>query len=165
MFLSKQKDGRTIISAAKWDAAKEAVPELFTVTFDGQKGMETPITLTYRLYDDKGAEVYSGNTALTMNAGPGIPAGFFLGRAAPNPTNRPMTIKYQLPKQAQVRLEVYNITGQQIATLVDAVQEAGYYNQSWNLKDRSQHRVANGIYFYKLTAGEYQNVNKVVIIR
>ncbi len=165
LFFSKQREGRTVISAAKWQEGRELSGDLFSMTFEGSQASQTPVTLSYRLYDAQGAEICSGNTALTLNAGPGIPAGFFLGRAAPNPSNRPVAISYQLPKQARVRLEVYNIAGQHISTLVDAVQEAGYYSRSWNLKDRSQQRVANGIYFYKLTAGEYQNVGKMVLIR
>jgi hypothetical protein len=165
LFLSKQREGRIIISAAKWQESQELSGQLFTMTFDGNQAVQTPVTLYYRLYDRQGAEIFSGNTALSLNAGPGIPAGFFLGRAAPNPTNRPMTINYQLPRQARVRLEVYNIAGQQVATLVDADQPAGYYTQTWDLRDRGRNRVANGIYFYKLSAGEYQNVSKVVIIR
>jgi hypothetical protein len=164
LFLSKQREGRTIISAAKWQS-QELSGELFSVAFEGNRASQTPVTLYYRFYDDQGTEVSSGSTALTLNAGPGIPGGFFLGRAAPNPSNRPVAIGYQLPRQARVRLEVYNIAGQQVATLVDAYQPAGYYSPSWDLRDRGGNRAANGIYFYKLTAGEFQSVGKVVVIR
>ena len=165
LFLSKQQEGRTVISAAKWQEGQEPSGQLFSMSFEGNKASQTPVALSYRLYNDQGAEICSGNTALTLNAGLGIPGGFFLGRAAPNPSNRPVAVSYQLPRQARVKLEVYNIAGQQVATLVDAEQPAGYYSQTWDLKDRGRNRVANGIYFYQLSAGEYRSVGKMVVIR
>jgi len=165
LFLSKQQEGRTVISAAKWQEGQEPSGQLFSMSFEGAKASQTPVALSYRLYNDQGAEICSGNTALTLNAGLGIPGGFFLGRAAPNPSNRPVAVSYQLPRQARVKLEVYNIAGQQVATLVDAEQPAGYYSQTWDLKDRGRNRVANGIYFYQLSAGEYRSVGKMVVIR
>ncbi|MDQ7798542.1 MAG: Ig-like domain-containing protein [Candidatus Edwardsbacteria bacterium] len=165
LFLSKQGEGRTVISAAKWQEGQEPSGQLFSMSFEGAKAVQAPVTLHYRLYDGQGAEICSGSTALTLNAGPGIPGGFFLGRAAPNPSNRPVAVSYQLPRQARVKLEVYNIAGQQVATLVDADQPAGYYSQTWDLKDRGGNRAANGIYFYQLSAGEFRSVGKMVVVR
>ena len=67
----------------------------------------------------------------------------------PNPFNAATTIMYNLPDDGDVKLEVYNILGQKIGTLVDGYQSAGHQSVAWDANDYS-----SGIYFYKLTAGD-----------
>jgi len=164
LFLSKQQEGRIILSAAKWNGTSAGMPEMFSISFKGSKTI-TPITLNYRLFGEKGQELASGSTELSLNSAPELPVRFYLSQAAPNPANRPVTISYQLPKQAMVRLDIYNIAGQRVATLAEGVKEAGYYNQTWDLKDQSKRQVTNGIYFYKLVAGDFNSTGKVVVIK
>jgi hypothetical protein len=165
LFLSKQQEGKLVLSAAKWNEASAETPELFSISFKGSKNTTTPITFNYRLYGEKGQDLASGSSTLSLNAAPELPARFYLGQAAPNPANRPVTISYQLPRQTQVRLDVYNVAGQRVATLTDGIKEAGYYNQTWDLRDQGRRNVSNGIYFYKLVAGEFNSVGKVVVIK
>jgi len=80
------------------------------------------------------------------------PRYFSLGQNNPNPFSRSTNIQFALPAQSRVRLVVYNITGQQIRTLVDDNLNPGYHNITWNGSDQSGRAVANGIYFYRMEA-------------
>ena len=89
-----------------------------------------------------------------------LPKTFGLSQNYPNPFNPVTTIKYQIPRSAKVTLMVYDILGRVVAKLVDGMQEAGYYSINWNAQN-----YASGIYFYKMTAGNYENVKKLVLVK
>lgn len=87
-----------------------------------------------------------------------IPSSFELHQNFPNPFNPETTIKYQLPEAGDVKLEVYNIQGQLIHTLVNGNQSAGEHHAIWNGTDASGSTVVSGVYFYRITAtGEMNN--------
>jgi len=88
------------------------------------------------------------------------PYSFRLGGAVPNPFNAKTTIPYQLPATSDVKLEVYNLLGQRLATLVDEKQEAGYKSVVWNASE-----VSSGLYFYKLTAGEFTETKRMMLVK
>ena len=90
---------------------------------------------------------------------------FHLGQNYPNPFNPETTIVYQLPKATQVRLIIFNVRGQQVATLVDDVQTAGLYSVTWNGKDDLGRNAASGFYLYHLETKELAKVRKMVLIR
>lgn len=89
-----------------------------------------------------------------------IPEQFALLENYPNPFNASTVIRYQLPRPCPVRLEVFDISGRKVATLVDEKQEAGYKVAIWNGKE-----AASGFYFYKLTAGDFSETKKMIILR
>ena len=68
----------------------------------------------------------------------------------PNPFNPSTTIKFDLRKAGYVNLEIYNIKGQKVRTLIDQQQEAGYHSKVWNGIDDSGNPIGSGIYFYRL---------------
>ncbi len=78
-----------------------------------------------------------------------VPSSFVLEQNFPNPFNPSATIRYGLPKAAHVTLKVYNMLGQEVATLVNGVEESGYKSVEWNASG-----VASGVYFYRLQAGD-----------
>jgi len=78
----------------------------------------------------------------------------------PNPFNPITEIKYALPKECWVRLEVYDILGQRVISLVKGWQEAGYKSVRWDAGSLS-----SGIYFYRLQAGDFVETRKMVLIR
>jgi hypothetical protein len=78
----------------------------------------------------------------------------------PNPFNPTTTIGYAIPKLAKVSLKVYDVLGREVLTLVDGLQEAGYHHVSLNAT-----HFASGIYFYKITAGPFTDVKKLVVVR
>jgi hypothetical protein len=94
-----------------------------------------------------------------------LPVSFQLYHNYPNPFNPVTTIRYDLPDASQVKLEVYNVLGQRVATLVDESQEAGQHQVDWNSVDSDGRPVASGIYFYRLTADEYIETKKMMLLK
>jgi len=92
------------------------------------------------------------------------PSRFRLSQNYPNPFNSTTLIRYQLsavggPRTA-VSLEVYNILGEKVTTLVDEKQATGYKTVSWDATD-----MASGIYFYRLKAGEFTSIKRMVLLK
>jgi hypothetical protein len=94
-----------------------------------------------------------------------LPAQSSLSNNYPNPFNPETKIGYFIPKACQVKLEVFNILGQRVKTLVDEVQVAGKKEVTWDGKDESANEVASGVYFYKLQAGDFAHTKKMVLMK
>jgi hypothetical protein len=94
------------------------------------------------------------------------PESYALGNNYPNPFNPATTIKYALPEAAFVKLEVYNVVGQVVRTLVADHQNAGRYVVQWDASDNSGHSLSSGIYFYRLQAGgQFLEVKKMLLLK
>jgi len=89
-----------------------------------------------------------------------LPTHFALGQNHPNPFNAITVINYELPVHAYVKLEVYNISGEKVATLVDSKQQTGYRSIIWEAS-----AVSSGIYFYKLTAGDKVFTKRMTLLK
>ncbi|HCV44341.1 MAG TPA: hypothetical protein DGH68_12710 [Bacteroidetes bacterium] len=89
-----------------------------------------------------------------------LPKEFALDQNYPNPFNPSTKIEYAVPKESRVRLEVYNLLGQRIATLVDEVKSAGYYTASFDAVGLS-----SGLYFYRMNAGEVSFLKKMMLVK
>ncbi|MCK4576352.1 T9SS type A sorting domain-containing protein, partial [candidate division WOR-3 bacterium] len=94
-----------------------------------------------------------------------IPRIFSLSQNIPNPFNKRTTICYSIPRKTNVTLKIYNAAGQLVRTLVNGKEEPGYKNVIWNGLDRNNRRVAQGVYFYKLSAGNFRATKKVLVLR
>ncbi len=81
-----------------------------------------------------------------------LPLHFDLEQNFPNPFNPSTTITYSLPTGCQVKLQVFDILGQEVATLVDKHIEAGIHKVTWNGKDKTGRTVSSGIYIYRISA-------------
>ncbi len=105
---------------------------------------------------------FGGATGNGIEEGVSIPhpSGFCLSQNYPNPFNPITHIRYALPKDCQVKLEVYNILGQKVATLVDGEQKAGYKTARWDAGSFS-----SGIYFYHLQAGDFVQTRKMILLK
>jgi len=94
------------------------------------------------------------------------PEAFALANNYPNPFNPATTIKYALPEASQVRLEVFNVVGQVVSTLVDNHQNAGRYVVQWDATNDQGHSLSSGLYFYRLQAGgEFLEVKKMLLLK
>ncbi|MCH9008002.1 T9SS type A sorting domain-containing protein [candidate division KSB1 bacterium] len=94
------------------------------------------------------------------------PTTFSLAQNFPNPFNPGTMIQYDLPEEARVTLKIYNMLGQEVKTLVDAVQPAQRHSARWDGTDNSGLRVvAAGIYFYQIQAGSFSKTNKMILMR
>jgi ligand-binding sensor domain-containing protein len=94
-----------------------------------------------------------------------VPNQFLLNQNYPNPFNPSTTISYQIPEKTRVTLTVFNISGQEVNTLVNNIDEKGYHSVVWDGTDSSGKKVASGIYFYKLNAGNFSKTQKMTFMR
>ena len=105
------------------------------------------------------------NPAVATPGSDGLPRACFLYQNYPNPFNPETEIQYNLPFDCHVRLEIYNILGQKVATLTDEFQDAGRKVVRWNGRDRSGKEVTSGVYFYRLKAGSYGDTKRMVLLK
>jgi hypothetical protein len=94
-----------------------------------------------------------------------IPNVAVLGQNYPNPFNPETTIKYQVKADTDVKLEVFNIKGQKVKTLVNDFVTEGDYVAKWNGTDDNDHSVSSGVYFYKLRSGKETQTKKMVLLQ
>lgn len=90
------------------------------------------------------------------------PSTFDLMQNYPNPFNPSTIISYQLPVKSLVRLELFAVTGEKIATLVNDEQEAGYYNYPLSIVN---YQLSSGVYIYRMTAGDFVSTKKLMLIK
>ncbi|MFQ6092606.1 MAG: FlgD immunoglobulin-like domain containing protein [bacterium] len=118
-----------------------------------------------------------------------LPTAFALDQNYPNPFNPITTIHYAIPSREQrawseeqrgesrevgsvselyalrTTLKIYNLLGQEVRTLVDKPKEAGYYTATWDGRDSYGNEVASGVYFYRLTAGNFAKTRKMALLK
>lgn len=94
-----------------------------------------------------------------------IPATYALAQNYPNPFNPSTVIEYALPEASTVRLTIVNMLGREVRTLVHESQAAGTYSVAWDALDAAGNRCATGVYFYRLQAGDYRAVRKMLLVR
>lgn len=95
-----------------------------------------------------------------IEANAGLPKTFELSQNYPNPFNPSTTITYQIPVASKVKLEVYDLLGKKVATLVNAPQEAGLYDFTLNAN-----MLSSGVYFYRLQAGSFVQTKKMMLVK
>lgn len=102
----------------------------------------------------------SGTDVSLEGSGVDLPTEFALSSNRPNPFNASTVIEYQLPQASEVTLEVYNLLGAKVATLVNEAEEAGCKSVTWDASE-----VASGLYFYKLSAGDYIETKRMMLLK
>ncbi|TVQ66416.1 MAG: T9SS C-terminal target domain-containing protein, partial [Balneolaceae bacterium] len=90
----------------------------------------------------------------------GVPKEFYLGQNHPNPFNPVTQIRYDLPQDAEVRLDVFTVTGQRVATLVNGQKQAGSHTVTFDAS-----RLASGVYVYRIQAGSYVATRQMTLIK
>lgn len=90
----------------------------------------------------------------------GIPNGYSLNQNYPNPFNPETIISFSLPFKQQVEIEIYNILGEKVGKLVNKMFEAGLHEVSFNAS-----QISSGVYFYRMKAGDFVSVNKMMVIK
>jgi len=120
--------------------------------FFTQKGKEYSLKLII------GTEAYINKTLSDLSKQ--IPESFALSQNYPNPFNPSTTIDYQVPENAFVTIKIYDILGSEIATLVNELKTPGYYKVNFNAGN-----FASGVYFFRLTAGKFTQVKKMVLMK
>jgi len=121
-------------------SAEKPVSFTFSIDKTAPVGKEHAITF---LIDGPGGQTWTKTITVRISA----PEKFELFQNFPNPFNPTTTISYQLSSPGRVRLVVYNLLGQEVATLVDAEREAGFHQELWHASS-----LASGLYIYRITA-------------
>jgi hypothetical protein len=96
----------------------------------------------------------------SLSEGDGLPVSFSLDQNYPNPFNPATTINFAVPKASDVKLTVYNVLGQLVATLIDGQLTAGAHVVTFNGSD-----LASGVYFYRLESGSYTANKKMLLLK
>jgi hypothetical protein len=94
-----------------------------------------------------------------------LPYTFELSQNYPNPFNPTTNIRFSLPKSGHARLDIYNILGRRVTTLVDEDLPAGHKLITWYGKDYQGNVVAGGVYFYSLKAGDFTETKKMILMK
>ncbi len=127
------------------------------------------LVFIYHDIDEKGVPhsraerpVYEGQTVLLKGEGndPLLPASFGLAQNYPNPFNPTTSISFDLPVASHVELDVFNILGQKVTTLVNGEMEAGTQVVEFDASPYS-----TGIYFYRLNAGDFSDTRKMLLVK
>ncbi len=106
------------------------------------------------------SEKNGSSLVLTISEGSPIPTAYALRQNYPNPFNPTTTISFDLPENVFVNLKIYDITGREVKSLIEGRYEAGRYSVNVDFSN-----YASGIYFYRLTAGKYSDLKKMVLVK
>ncbi len=112
------------------------------------------------LYSDSGKVLKIVDTQTGIGNIAQLPEKFNLKQNYPNPFNPATKINYELPQRILVNLIVYDVTGKEISELVNREQNAGYYEINFNSTG-----LPSGVYYYRITAGEFTETKKMVILK
>jgi hypothetical protein len=139
-------------------------------------GLTNPVTQTYAVTQTlatDGAYLYAGDRGTGVWRRPlsemitsaetlasGLPSWYALAQNYPNPFNPSTTITFELPQSSEVRLGVFDMLGREVSMLVNERRDAGIHEVKF---DGS--RLASGVYFYRLQAGEFVQAKKLVIVK
>jgi len=144
---------------------------IFKVNATIQGSINTPVEIARFMADECNfsAETEAGNifiTGVTDILNPEQPVEFALKNIFPNPFSSILTIHYQVPANNQhIVIEVYNQAGQKIRTLVNEHENMGYYTVQWYPEIDESGTIREGLYFIKMTAGDFISVHKVMYIK
>ena len=117
-------------------------------------------------YPDEDSPVVVETNALSLDENLTIPTQFALHQNYPNPFNPSTQISFDIPESSElVSLNIYNILGKKVSTLLNNVVNPGKHKIEWNAKDNEGNPVASGIYFYELSSSSFTARKKMLLIR
>jgi hypothetical protein len=134
----------------------------------GATGMEVRLHIYNRMvgtlyFDDLTVTKVSGTQGVAERGT--LPKEFAMMQNYPNPFNPTTTIQYTVPNQANIRLVVYNMLGQEVRTLVASHHAPGNYSVVWDGRDNHGLNVGTGVYIYRKTGGTAALVRKMLLLK
>ena len=145
----------TLLTAAMGGFPLGDLYHWFPAQYSAWKAQEADINASISSWLTTGVSPFTGIKTL-----PGVPETFDLAQNYPNPFNPTTTINYSIPKSGRVSLKIYNTLGEEIETLFSGMQQAGNYTATF---DGS--KIASGVYFYTLQAGNTTLTKKLVLMK
>jgi flagellar hook assembly protein FlgD len=94
-----------------------------------------------------------------------LPLEFSLYQNYPNPFNPTTIFRYDLPKNTNVKLTIYDLMGKTVKNLVSDQQNSGYKLIQWNSTNNKDQPVSAGMYFYTIQAGEFRETRKMILLK
>jgi hypothetical protein len=132
------------------------------IEMDVHNGRVVPVWTDDRAGGDN-QEIYSAiveySVGITQNSS-AVPDNYSLYQNYPNPFNPSTSIKFDIPKQSLVRISVYDVIGREVETLVNKDLFSGEYSVDWNAS-----AFPSGVYFYRINAGQYTEIKKMMLIK
>ena len=114
---------------------------------------------------DRGDILVRSSGGYTLDRWQAIPKEFFLYPAHPNPFNPSTVVKYDLPEETFVTVNIHDILGREVAQLKNETQEPGHWSVSWNATDKHGAPVSAGVYFFHIRAGEFLKTKKMILVK
>jgi hypothetical protein len=152
-----ERDGE-MIATLEGQGDKETSTDYTYTDRDVVNGLTYSYTLKAVNYDGN-EDVYGPVTATPVASGT-LPSEYALSQNYPNPFNASTVIRYSLASNDHVSLKIYNVYGQEVASLVDADQKAGQYTVQWNGSG-----IGSGVYFYRIAADNFTETKKMLLLK
>jgi hypothetical protein len=148
------------------------IPARYSISAGGQR-VNGVLTLEFICYLGVASSVSIGAIGLvvspvvsTVDKTQSInPANYKLEQNYPNPFNPSTTIKYDLTKAGNIKINIYNVNGELIKELLNEEKNSGSYSQLWNGKDSHGRTVASGTYFYRIQVGDFVQAKKMILLK
>ena len=142
-----------------------AIDASFTFEVDRDAGLNRRDTIEF-LIVGRGGPLMSKKVTLSY----GLPINYQIEQNFPNPFNPTTTIYYQLPADSRVTLEIYDIHGREVRTLVDEQKSAGYYTVLWDATNNAHNKVSSGVYIYRIDAtgvggSGFNGLRKMILLK
>jgi len=158
-------DGNSV-SVTAW-ADGEAMPDTATYSYEALTTTEAPTFILVGVTDDDSSSVQVGGVwynetpaGLEISDEAPIATRFELGQNYPNPFNPTTHIRFNIPETASTKLTVFNVMGEEVATLVNGVMQAGGHTVSWNASS-----MPTGVYFYQLESANFSQTKKLLLVK
>jgi hypothetical protein len=125
-------------------------------------GIETNEEL---VWTDNGEAIEVTNLTAKTGSDVPLPDSYWLGQNYPNPFNPMTSISFQLPTAGHARLEIYNVLGKLVAVAFDGMATSGENVVIWEGTDAFGEKVSSGVYFYRLTSGDFTETRKMMLLK
>lgn len=161
MVASNIQDGKVTIALANAEAVSRG-GQILTIEAEILNTAESiALTADKIMLNDR-----SVSKVTSVGAGQAeLPTTYALQQNFPNPFNPSTTIEFQLPAEGFVELKVYDIAGREVATLVSDMKNAGTHRIQWNAVDDRGMKVSSGVYFYRISAGQFNQIKKMILLK
>jgi hypothetical protein len=133
-------------------------------SIEGDTVVTLQVTDKHGDLDTQSYTLHISNSITEVKGHPAIPTEFYLSQNYPNPFNPSTIINFKIPEASFVTLKIYDILGREVTTLVHEEKPAGTYNVKFYASSING-GLSSGIYFYRLTAGNFSNVKKMLLLK